>query len=100
MPYYIASGRDYTTKKFIATTGGVTISFGYLVRSFILKAVGGVINLKKLAGDSDSDAFPIGDGESIAVDITVPYPAASNTSTLGIAFTNSGTVDVYVIAVF
>ena len=97
---FSASGRDWTSKLFTATTGGVTISFAVPVRSFIIKPSGGAINFKKLSGDADSDAFPIADGESLAIDLSLAFPIATNTSTVGIAFTAAGTVSVYVIAAF
>lgn len=100
MPFFQISGTNFTTKKFSALTTGTTISFTVPVKSFIIKPVGGVVNLKKAAADDNADAFPIRDGESVAIDLGLQFPIATSVATVGVVFSNSGTVDVYVIAAF
>lgn len=101
MPVISISGKAGTTKKFSAVVSpGTSISFVVPVKSFIVKPMGGTVYFKFNSTDSDADAFPLTDGESVAMDLLLPFPIASNTSTVGTIFTTAGTVDVYVIATY
>lgn len=79
---------------------GTTITFPVPVKAFRIKPVGGDINFKFNASDADADAFPISDGESLAFDLNLRFPIASNVSTIGVIFSNGGTVNVYVAVGF
>jgi len=99
--YVTGIGRQGITKVFSAVvTPGTTVSFSKPVKSFILKPVGGAINFKFNDSDADGDAFPIGDGEAINFDMALPFNYTDQLSTVGIIFSNSGTVSVYVAATF
>lgn len=98
---YVASGRSFTTKVVTSVVSpGATISFPVNVKSFIIKVFGGTTYFKAKSTDSDADAFRLDDGDTIQIDLQLPYPIATNTSTCGIVFTSSGTVQVYVLAAY
>ena len=100
MPTFSVVGRSGTTKKITADTNGETITFDVPVKSFIIKPSGGNVKFKFNAADSDADDFPINNGEALQFDLSLAYPIASNTSTVGVVFTDAGTVDCYVAAAY
>lgn len=85
MPTFQASGRSGKTKVFTAVASpGTTISFAVPVKTFIIMPKGGDITFKFSSDDADADAFPISDGQALQFDLSLAYPIASNTSTLGV----------------
>lgn len=99
MPTFSCVGRNGITKVFTAVgTPGTTISFVVPVKSFIIMPKGGDITFRFNLADADADAFPIGDGQSFAWDLSLPYPIATSVSTLG--YVNGADVSVYVAAAY
>lgn len=95
MPTFQASGHRGLTKVFTAVASpGTTISFGVPVKTFILMPLGGDITFRFNSADADADAFPVVSGQALQFDLSLPYPIASSTSTLG--FVNGNNVTVYV----
>ena len=95
MPTFQASGRAGKTKKFTAVASpGTTMSFEVPVKTFIIMPRGGDITFKFVAADDDADAWPISDGQALQFDLSLAYPIASNTSTLGVII--GANIDTYV----
>lgn len=98
MPTFSVAGRTFITKVFTATTGGVAITLTVPVKTITLKPRGGSIRIKRNSTDADADGFYVDDGESLSLDLSLPYSA--DTATFGTAFTDSGSVSFFVIAGF
>lgn len=95
MPTFQAAGRAGKTKKFVAVTSpGTTVSFAVPIKTFIIMPVGGDITFKFNTADDDADAFPIVSGQALQFDLSLAYPIAANTSTLGVVIGSN--VDVFV----
>lgn len=74
------------TKVFVATvTPGTTVSFEVPVKTFIIMPIGGDITFKFNTdpATADADAFLIRDGSALQFDLSLAYPIASNTATIG-----------------
>lgn len=82
------------------TTPGTSLTFSVPVKSFNLKPVGGDVFFKFLSTDADADAFPIGDGENINFDVALPFSFTNQEVSVGVVFTASSTVNVYVAATY
>lgn len=96
MPTFSVSGRTFITKVFTAITAGTAISLTVPVKTITIKPKGGDIRIKRQASDSDADGFYVNDGESLSLDLALPY--STDTATFGVAFTDAGSVTFYVIA--
>ena len=97
MPTFQSTGRAGLTKAFTATAyPGTTISFDVPVKSFIIMPKGGDITFRFNTADLEADAFPISDGQSFQFDMSLPYPIASNSSTIG--FISGGATPYVAIA--
>lgn len=101
MPALVGVGKGCLTKVFSAVVSpGTSLDFTVPVKSFVIKPVGGAVFFKFNSTDSDADGFLIGDGESLQLDLSLRFPAQTNSSTVGIVYTASGTVPVYTIVAY
>lgn len=101
MPALVGVGKGFLSKVFTAVVSpGTSLDFPVPVKSFIIKPVGGSIFFKFISTDSDANAFQLGDGEALQLDISLRYPIATNISTIGIVFTSSGSVQVNTIVAY
>lgn len=98
MPTFHASGRTFITKLFTATQSGTSLTLTVPVKTITIRPRGGTIRVKRNSTDSSTDGFYLDDGESLSLDLSLPY--STDTSTFGTLFTDTGTVNVYVIAGF
>lgn len=95
MPTFQASGRSGLTKLFTAAAHpGTAVTFEVAVKTFIIMPKGGDITFRFNNADAAADAFPIVDGQALQFDLCLPFPIASNTSTLG--YINGAGVSTYV----
>ena len=97
MPYQVV-GKSGITKVFSAAASpGTTISFAVPIKSFVLKPVGGNITFKFDTAETDANAFPVNDGESIQFDLSMAYE--SNVAIVGYAI-GAASVSVYVAGAY
>lgn len=95
MPTFQASGRKGLTKVFMAVASpGTALTFGVPVKTFIIMPSGGSITFRFNLADADADAFPVADGQALQFDLSLFYPIASNTSTIG--YVNGSNISTYV----
>ena len=97
---YSVVGRDFATKVFSITTAGTTVTMPQTVKTFLLKASGGDIRMRKNSTDAVADAYLINDGEALNLDMRLPYPITDNFSTIGYFDMASGSATLYVIVGF
>lgn len=98
MSTFIISGCDYVCFKQTVNTDGADITINKPVKTFIVKAVGGQVRLKRLSTESDTDdVYLIEDREVIGFDLKMPFTRSTTTAPLGTFKAVSSSVDLYFI---
>lgn len=100
MPAFSVVGRDFTTKQYTISTVAQSITTPYPCKSFLIKAVGSGIRMRKTSADAAGDAYIMDDGETLNFDLSLAFPIASSTSTIGYFDTASGSATLYLIVAY
>ena len=95
MPTLQVVGQDYTCFNQTVNTNGSTITTGYPVKTFLVKAVGGEVLVKRNSTDGGTSVYLMEDRETIGFDLKMPWSSTTNTAPLGTFTAVEGSVVLY-----
>ena len=93
-------GTNFSTKVFTIDATGTTITTPYTCKSFLLKASGSGIRVRKSSSDAAGDAYIMDDGEILNWDLRLRIPQADNFCTVGFFDTDSGSATLYMVVAY